>query len=364
MIAQIPRQPSTSADEGAAANELAARILEAGINGPLTANNRKFSVGQPMPNGIICTDEMVDNVEVYVNDVADVLISTGSEAWGIETGVKIPQVYEHMKGTVPAWVFDETTGILYVWVFKYGHALVEVFENQQLILYVLGLLDLLGLDINSISVDLRIVQPRGFHADGVIRSWVTGTGPIHQWRGQLRTAATVASNKNHAKTRSGIHCKNCRAKHACASAQQAGLLAIEYTNAPVPVDMDGPTLGTYLQIIHRSFKAIEDMKTGLEAQAKARLNKGEAIPGYELKPSYGNLDWAVDHKRIQTLEGIFGVDLFKTKPITPTQAINNAGIPKGIIATYAAKPERGSKLVADDGTEARRIFEQQPSKDS
>ena len=366
MIAQIPKQPSTSADEGAAAHELAAKLLEAGIRGADTLDkNRKFTVGQPLFNGVICTDEMVDAVESYVMDVVDIMEAVNPELWGFETDVKMPMIYATMKGKVNAWAFDTVASTLYVWQFEYGRGLIEVYENQQLILYVLGLVDLLDLDKNSISIDMRIVQPRGFHADGPIRSWkVTSNGPIDLWLGLLQDAAAVASNPQHAETRSGKHCKYCRAKYACASAQSAGLLAVEFSNQPIPVGMDGATLGTYLKILHRSGKSIADMIKGLEAQTKIRLQNGEAIPGYELEPSYGHLNWNGDAAGIiKILENMFKVDLSKSQHITPTQAINDAKIPRGIVEAYSSKPDKGEKLVADDGSKARRIFEKQPEKD-
>lgn len=364
LIPQIPKQPSASADEGIAAHDLAAAVLRAAAEGKGTLDiNPTVTIGVAMPNGVICTDEMVDAVQVYLNDVAEVIDSTGVEVWGCDTEVKIPKVYEHMVGRVNAWVFDDSTGTLYLWYFKYGRTLVDVYENERLVLDALGILDLLGLDVDDINFDLRIAQPRGFHADGVIRSWKCNDGPIRAIAMRLTRHAAVAANTKHAETRSGKHCKNCRAKYACASAQASGLQAVEFSNAPVPVEMDNATLGTYLRILQRSAKNISDMTKGIESQVKVLLKKGESIPGYAIEDSYGNLDWVCNEDRIRTLEIMFGLDLFKTKPVTPSQAITDHKIPRSIIEEYAEKPQRGEKLVIDDLSKARRIFENQPDKE-
>ena len=353
MKAQVPPQPSTYADEGQTAHDLAATVLKGLRQGTAVSTHRRLiGMGDP-----IITEEMFDAVEIYARDVKDVMTATrifGGHV-GTEAEVDLSAISPSMKGTVDHWMYDEKTHILYVWDFKYGHGLVEVWENLQLVLYAWGLIAALpATDHPDLTIDMRIVQPRGFHPDGPIRSWVTDYNGISTYGTQLAHAATEAAAID-AKTHSGSHCRYCEARHMCPSAQSAGLLAAEYSREPVPAEMNPATLGTYLTTAHRASEALNHIITGLEAQAKVVIRGGSAVPGFSLAPSPGNLKWTVPDDTIDTLATMMKKDLMVVKPITPTQAIA-AGIPEAIIVRYASRPNRGSKLVPDDGSSARKIF--------
>ena len=356
MLTQVPVTSSPYADEGRAAHELAARLAEASISGMLPEKNRPLTVGYPLPNGTICTDEMFDAVEVYVLDILGVIEKVGLAYGGVETPLEMPTILPGMMGTVDRWIYDPASHTLYVWDFKYGRSLIEVFENLQLVLYAIGVIHKISVPLDDLTIDLRIAQPRGFHKDGTVRSWVTDSKGIDPLAVQLRQAAQAANTQG-APTTSGPYCKNCDAVSLCPSAQQFGLLAMEYSNLPIPVEMDGATLGTYLTLIKRAKKSLEDIDTGLSAQAKTMIKLGESVTGFGVEPTYHNLDWTAGPSTVKVLEGLFNRKLFNDKPLTPTQALKE-GIPAGIIEAYSDRKRSGEKLVADDGTEARRIFSQ------
>lgn len=356
MLAQMSVPSSPYADEGRAAHELAARLAEASISGMLPEKNRPLTVGFPLPNDTICTDEMFDAAEVYVLDILEVIGRVGLAYGGVETPLEMPTILPGMTGTVDRWIYDPSTNTLYVWDFKYGRSLIEVFENLQLVLYAIGVIHKQGIPLEGLTIDLRIVQPRGFHQDGTVRSWVTDSQGLEPLAIQLRQAAQAANTPG-APTTSGPYCKNCDPVAVCQSAQQFGLLAMEYSNLPIPVEMDGATLGTYLTMIKRAKKSLDDIDTGLSAQAKTMIKLGEGVTGFGVKPTYHNLDWTAGTSTVKVLEGLFGKKLFKDKPLTPTQALKE-GIPAGIIEAYSDRLKSGEKLVADNGTDARRIFSQ------
>ena len=359
MIAQVPSQPSTYADEGIAAHKLVAKMIVGLSHGGVIKGHRRANIDPTI------TDEMFDAAELYANDVLVVMRDTkvfGGNNIGTETEIDLSSISPGMKGVVDQWLYDKKNHTLYIWDFKYGHGLIEVWENLQLVLYAWGLLADYNtgapMDHPDLTIDIRIVQPRGFHPEGPIRSWVTNYDTISEHGNQLIRAASEATHPT-AQTHSGSHCRYCRARYVCSSAQSAGLLAAEYSREAVPAEMDSTALGTYLTTAHRAAEALGHIITGLEAQAKTVIRRGHNVPGFSLAPSPGNLNWDVPDDTIRILATMLKKELIVTKPITPTQSIA-VGVPKDIVFRYASRPNRGSKLIPDKGEQARRIFSNQP----
>lgn len=277
---------------------------------------------------------------------------------GVEHQVHAPRrIHSLSYGTVDCFLYDAVTHHLYIWDFKYGYGLVEVFQNWQLINYAAALFDEFnfnGLDDQTLTVHFRIIQPRAFHREGPIREWTVRGSDLRPDFNILKMNATKAVS-NDATTRSGTHCRYCPARHACKTALDAGMQLYEVANKTTPLDLSAEALGTQYAIVKRAREQLEYLESGLEEELKSRLRAGERIPGFHMEPGRGRESWARPIKEIRHLGELMGVALGKDEVITPFQA-RKLGIDATIIDRYVEIPRRGNKLVTDDGSQVKRIF--------
>lgn len=184
--------------------------------------------GMQAPNGVMLTHEMIEGAHLIADDVTATLqrLGLGLDALAVEVPVEIKRVHDLVWGTpdVRLWVTHAAT--LYVWDYKFGHRIVEVFENAQLVDYVAGCITQAGLDDRGVSVVVRIVQPRAFHKDGPVREWKFNGADI-------RGLVNISSGAVHEalgpdpRARVGPECRDCRARHACPTLQRAALSACD-----------------------------------------------------------------------------------------------------------------------------------------
>ena len=362
MSAKFPQVDNPKAAEGRAAHELLAALVEFAVEGGNPSANRKFTVGQEIATGVICTDEMFDAVLDCVTDFMGVysgLVSQGeTPTYGIEAKIGAMRIHPSLKGRVDLWLYvARNEGHLYVWDFKYGHAVVEACHSWQNICYATGISEdlLLGTKLDT-WVHMRIVQPRAYHIDGIVREWRISLEIVldHAQIMHDRAAKIFAGE---GKTNSGNHCKYCVARHACGSAQRAAMLSVEYSGNPVPEPLDNEALGLELRTLQRAATALKSRVTGLEAQAETLIRRGEIIPGFKLKPAKGREAWTKPDGQVMNLGKMYEVDVSTPKLITPKQA-RAAGIDAEVIAEYAAYPDAGHKLTAINSDEAKETFSQ------
>ncbi len=370
MMRGIPKQPSTYADEGIDAHDLASKLITDTAyllvkkeDDPMQ-EHREHYLNKIMPKGSICTEEMFDAARMYVNHIHTILIG---DYFGTETKVTVPEIHPGMVGYVDHWNYSTSPRDLHLWDFKYGHTLVEEWENLQMVLYVLGVLQYLreqGADLGAdngayITLYLHIVQPRCYQSSGPIRTWggfLVGSMFFQTLVEQLKQSALEVINPD-VTTRSGKHCRFCSARHVCSSAQNMALAALEYRSAPVPVEMDNIALGTYMKIMQRNLDATKSVLTGLLAQAETIVRKGDPVPGYMMDNKIGNLEWDKPDSEIDILGKFYNIDMSKPGRLTPTQVIK-AGVSEELVLRYASRHNKRSVLVEDDGIAVQKIFQQ------
>ena len=342
MQEQHPESEDTlSAKEGNASHWAAASILE----------GAEPVVGQSAPNGIILTPDMIDYARVYTRDILSTMPAT---TLAVEARISAAErVHPDSWGSVDCWAYDDKTRTLYVWDYKYGYGLVEVFENWQLINYVIGILDALRVRDDRITVRMTVAQPRAPHSQGAIRRWVVNGADLRPYANQLHAAAHEALGSDPG-LKSGPHCKNCTARHACPAASGAALLAIDVAYRAESYELDEAAIGSQLYILERAADAISCRLVALRTQAESKIRAGSLIPGWAMEPgAAGRLAWAKSDAEILVLGGLLGLDL--AKPMTPTQA-KKAGIPDDLIDVYAKRSPGALKLTKASTTLAAKIF--------
>jgi hypothetical protein len=92
----------------------------------------------------------------------------------------------------------------------------------------------------------------------------------------------------------------------------------------------------------------------LEADAEARVRRGEAVPGYGLESTTGREQWDVPLEQVVALGKVFNIAVEKPALITPNQA-RKAGMPADVVRTLA-RTSSGVKLARVDQRKLEKTF--------
>lgn len=346
---------SVKAREGTAAHWACAELLA----------GQAIAVGQVAPNGVVLDDEMIDGAQLYFDALmtargpnVDMLAVGVGGTIHVEQRIDIPYVHAQNWGTPDAWFYDKAAGVLYVCDYKFGHGFVEVFENWQLIDYACGILDALGIDgaaDQHIDVVMTIVQPRSYHKDGPVRTWRVKACDLRPYFNRLQVAAAAALEPG-APCRISAECKHCNARHACEALQRAALDAVDLSTTSSPVELPPDALGQELRTLQRAAALLAARISGMEEVALSTIRRGALVPGFKIEHGKGRKRWNKPVEQVVVMAKLMNVDVAKSlEAITPAQAIK-AGLPADLVDMFSETPTGAAKIVADDGTLARRVF--------
>lgn len=352
LEARYPQPESPEAVEGTTAHWAVAESLA----------GRLVDVGDLAPTGQYLTAEMIEASDLMFDDVSRELALYGlkPEQGVIEQAVRIPRVHAQSWGTPDYRIWLQAPPRrprLLLYDFKFGHRFVEVFENDQCIEYVAGVLEELphGLTDMEVDVTVKIVQPRAYHKDGSIRAW-------HFKGSDIRALVNIASYSAHealsdtAVTRVGPECRDCQARHACPTLQAAAMTACDVAGAAQPFDLPVAAMALEYRVLQHYRDLLRARSTGLEEQLLALGRTGQAIPGLRIEHGAGRERWTLPDAQVIAAAAMLGVDIAKAPEVmTPKQAVK-AGLPSAMLAGLVNTPRGEAKLVTDDGSMARRIF--------
>lgn len=306
----IVETSSKYADEGTAAHEVAQMCLEQGQDASAFAG-RVITVSrgaQRTETKWEVTEEMVEAVQRYV----DIVRNLGGELlveqrvdftrWLFDPGTKFRFVDARTgeEGEAEPEAFGTSDAIvilgneLVVCDLKYGKGVrVEAEDNEQLMLYALGSLDvadLIGAEIETVR--LMIVQPRIPHvAEHVVtveeleqfalRARIAARHAIHQYNGGAEPKLTPGEKQ----------CRFCKAKATCPAFAREVVEAVsgsavtaddfaDLTVAAKPelAVLDNATLAAKMSKVDM----IEDWCKAVRAETERRLIQGDDVPGYKL----------------------------------------------------------------------------------
>jgi len=138
-----------------------------------------------------------------------------------------------MWGTLDIAMFTEFLGekIIEICDFKNGFIIVEVEDNSQLIVYLLGLIaELLEADAefdpNEYAYKITIIQPRAHHALGPIRSAEYTYSELLVFADKYAAIAEYSDKNPDERAPGTKQCRYCRAKLVCKELKQYALLAV------------------------------------------------------------------------------------------------------------------------------------------
>lgn len=330
------KKSNQAADEGTAAHW----VLEQRLKG------NHLKEGDKTPNGYEVTAEMISGARIFEDSL--VSVADGATIY-TECRVNIHAVHVLCFGTIDAYAVNGKT--LYVRDYKFGQYPVEVRDNLQLISYAAGALEYAR---NIERVNIGIIQPRAYHPDGNIRSYVISMDRVNAVISQLRDAAVNAVSDNPTIS-TGKHCRYCEGKLVCPgyvklTREVLNEFSVNFEVLNPTIDMMGRELTDLLAIDDVIKRRIAAVSAGLTAQ----LEKGGVCKNWKLNTGVGRWVWDTNTP-LDILENVSGIKLSKPRTyITPKQA-KTAGMSWELIQHYAKKTT-GVKLVPVDVNEGIRIF--------
>lgn len=322
---------------------------------------REVTIGTLAPNGFPVDLEMVQCAADLLTDVQDTLAAASPDRglW-IESRVTMKHaIHSDCWGTPDIYLLDFAQRALHVWDYKYGHRYVDAYMNWQMIAYAVGVFETHGIeDYADWRITLTIAQPRNYAPEGPMREWFLNGRELMIHRESLRVAAIHASQPE-AILKTGNHCRDCLAAHACPALQRAAMAAVDLSYKQGAIDMPAPAVGLELAILTAGARRIQARLDALSEHAMGLIRKGQGIPHWTLGRTQPRTVWKVSVEEVVAMGRLFQVDLAKPEAITPKQAIK-AGIDEAVIAEYADTPMGSIKLIPMDDSSAAKAFGGQP----
>ena len=351
-------EDSQASREGTAAHELGEALVRYALAikpAVVTPDIRTDFVGKNASNGEMWTDEMFDGAWVYASEVVRIRNRYPNAHFALEEKFHASSVHPQSFGTTDSFLYDEESKYVFVMDFKYGFGPVEAFENLQMINYTAGIFDTFGINDHEVTVVMTIVQPRGYHREGPIRTWTVNGSELRRHINLLHNKAQEALGSN-PMCLTGSHCKYCETRHDCEAALKTGLELYETAMNPVRTDMTFDDMGIQLDIVNRAIEQLGFLKTAYEGRISNELRKGGHVKGWTLSPKLGNKDWTVPVDQIANLGKMMDIDLLKpTSVITPAQAIQK-GLDKDLVNSLSERKQGSVQLVKKGDSVASRIF--------
>jgi len=296
---------SAFADEGTDAHTLAARCVEDG-------KTAKEYTGQSLPLGTVVTPGMARHVQRYLDSLSEYFANAlAGYSWGAElrvTAQLTPSL--RISGTSDLVLLTYIDSELQVHDLKFGTGVkVEALENEQLLLYGMGALDMLPKKEREQIEQLRLVihQPRLYHLSEwtlpVQSSYFSG---LDHWRQSLRVSAEIAKEligeplntiRPHLVT-GPKQCRFCPAITRCpAMIEEAMSLTGFDPGKLTTLEVSDPLLVH----IYEHLPALRTFINRVEAETMKRA-KETGLPGYKLvEGRKGNRYWIDPEKAMQEL---------------------------------------------------------------
>jgi len=276
---------SPYATEGIAAHKLASDFFDWKRGGEEGSN--------PLDS---CTNqEMKHYVTMYTNYVYTNYAENNKNEYSFllwENKVDFSNAVINGYGTVDAIIYNSDLKLLEIIDFKYGFNKVEAFENTQLLLYAIGVVNeiipklLFCGEPKVKTITLHIVQPRINNLD----SWTLSIEKLQEWIKYFQIQSIRALTLTDEFNPSNSNCKYCKAKKHCPALTKFvsdksielkqkmnnGTLFVKSQYKKKDLDND------FIKKILDNSDLIKQYLQFIEDTAKERLIYGEEIEGYKV----------------------------------------------------------------------------------
>jgi len=322
-------EPSYYATEGTTAHNIAADILEGTL--PIEAIDT-------------LSDELVNAVTMYTQYVKRHVKKT-SKLY-VEQRIRLDSIDGgRFFGTADAIVSSKNT--LTVIDFKYGQGIsVQPENNPQLLYYLLGAIELEGLDIMcGKKFYVAIVQPR-MEKDPIRKVEVPARSLIAF---QAFLEGRYEKVKEDPEYNQGPWCQFCKVKGVCPE-----LKRISNVTTKTDIEGDVTTLPEVEQLsmetiskVLENASAIKKWLTAVEAYGYNLALEGCEIPRHKLVlGGRATRKWINESKVAEELQSEYGLDIFDIKLKSPAQ-MEKLVDDKEVVQKYVMVPEKKPVLVSD-----------------
>lgn len=347
MNAKFPQDDSPESLEGTAAHWVGWEMLA----------GRYVSEGLTTPEGSIVTGEMLDGAELLC-DTISARMGHLAPNWHVEERVSIPSIDAECFGTPDVWAFDFSDMHLMIVDYKFGHRFVDEYFNEQGLLYTLGIIEKIRAQLigspEYLTVSFTIVQPRCYYQGQPVRTHTFRVSEIIEHERKLAVAALAARAPQPTATTNRA-CNDCPGRHSCSALQLAAYSDAEYSNDRQPFDLTPAAAALELRMLERSLERLEARVDGLRELTLANLKAGAQIAYYRIAEGKGRKQWNAPVNQVIAMGQMFGKNLAKTELITPAQA-KKLGMDETMIDAFSFVPSGNLKLVAENSSDARRVF--------
>lgn len=302
-----PNRSSPYAIEGAVAHIVGERCL---TNPKLDIDSFVgLEIKEPESKELVeITQEMADNVSIYTNYCKS-LMRPGS-MWWVERKFSLATLDppDDMYGTSDFPVYEPAERVLEIVDLKYGQGVtVEVEENEQEMYYALGAVMAIQAEerLPIERVKITIVQPRIPHINGPIRSWEISIEELLAFADRLLVLARRALSPD-APLVPGDHCRFCPVAGECpALSRHAGAIAqVEFDDIvdvpPSPETLPAEVLAHILD----NLDILTAWANAVRANALARLEQGQPVPGYKAVPKRASRKWINPEEVAERLDAL------------------------------------------------------------
>ena len=325
----LPDTTSRFAEEGTAAHTVAEVYLFSGV---LPERGDRIDVG---PSTVEVTEEMLDAVKAY-RVVALGIIGPDPAYLSVEGRLQIGRALglaEELCWGTSDIVALRADGELQVHDLKYGMGVrVDAEDNEQLLLYAIGALDLLEPVLEVTGVRMVIHQPRLNH----VSEWSITVEELVRRRIELRASAHLAKDllevPYHPSAKGYLRpsekaCLWCRAKASCPAlyAHIQETIGEDFADLSAQSQIvPSPTLDVIeLAMAMDAVGLVENWCKAVRAEVERRLFEGDAVPGYKVvQGKRGNRAWS-DPGEAEALLRSFRLrveDIYDLKLVSPTSA--------------------------------------------
>lgn len=300
----VPDVRTEYAEEGIAAHALAERCLTKGVDADafigvmleIPVETDVTGYGDYKADVLKWTvdEDMAEDVQVYVDFVRSMF--KGADVTYVEKQFDLSPLNPPgpMFGTSDAVAWFEEESLLDIADLKYGYMVVDVDENEQLLMYLLGAV--VALHVKPKRLRMTIVQPRAGHPDGIIRrTEVTWEGLV-AFKKELFARARATLDPAAPRV-IGEHCKFCRALPRCPEQHENALTVAQDEFQAIP-EPDQLTEEQLLFVLEKA-SLVEAWFNSIRSYVRARIESGEEMTGWKLVDKRATRKWVNEDQAVE-----------------------------------------------------------------
>lgn len=336
LVARLPAGEVNRASDPAREGTCAAWVAECTLRKQVVSCSEMLGLAHG--NGWIVDQQMVE----YCQDYVDLLVSRYGDAVRAEVSVRLN---DFIGGTPDGHALVQHAPMqwtLAVDDLKYGYEIVEPWENPQVMIYAGALARNAQIPAGHqiTRVIIGIYQPRPFHPLGPYRTWEPSIVELSDHLERIILAGNMCQSPD-AVCIPGSHCRRCDAAHTCAAVAHELYRVVSTMHNNQQRYMTSDEMSRELDFLDVAGAMLKGRRDAVEAEAEARIQRGEVIPGWTTERGQGKRRWKFDTTTVKLLTG---VDPSDDKMVTPAE-LERRGASKEIVKMLTETPRTAPKLM-------------------